>query len=234
MREVVSRILSCPFRGSAELLAQVPHLNVVGEAVAVALREAAEDVASPLTVVHIPLTVDVTAAPPAPFARTERWPVPVRASVPPLQHLSVIVDHGYTRELVQHWLGTGEPPLLPPAADIEVETQRPWHVDPALVEAPGYGEDGGQTRWVKLMVEYSIDLPLWSNFELSEAGLPLDLLDDLADWQLDFEVNFGWEEGWRSDSARLRWASRAPSFEERLRRSLAGDIELRTDLWPPK
>jgi hypothetical protein len=58
------------------------------------------------------------------------------------------------------------------------------------------------------------------------------LLDDLADWQLDFGVNFDVETGWRSAEARRRWASHLPSLESRMRSSLAVDIELRTDLWP--
>ena len=42
---------------------------------------------------------------------------------------------------------------------------------------------------VKLMPEYTIELPLWL-CDWWELRLPSDLLDRLADWQAMFDANF--------------------------------------------
>jgi hypothetical protein len=228
VREIAARILRCPFRGADELRAQLPHLGEIDVRIPVSQGQQFA-----MATKTIDLTVDTAAAGRSRFASFERWPVPVRARLfPPHQQLSLTVDHGYLVELAHHCPGQIRPLRLPDSDQIEALTDRPWHLDPQSVHAPGYGDWNTSERWVTLMPEFSVTLPLWSNFDIAEAGLSVELLDDLADWQLDFRVNCQPFEGWPSHEAQLRWASKAPDLEARLRAALEPDIEVRVHRRP--
>jgi hypothetical protein len=81
------------------------------------------------------------------------------------------------------------------------------------------------------MPEYHVELPLW-HYDWEELGLPSALLDDLADWQEMFDLNFRAEEGWLDTAVRDAWQRRADELMVRLRAALPGSISLEVDLWP--
>jgi len=56
----------------------------------------------------------------------------------------------------------------------------------------------------------------------------------LISWQADFDANFHWETGWRSEQAKARWAAKAVVLEAELRAALAGKVEVAVNLWPLK
>ena len=81
------------------------------------------------------------------------------------------------------------------------------------------------------MPEYTVELPLWHS-EWWELGLPVNLLNDLADWQAQFDAHFDHEQGWSDDGVRRAWQADANALIERLRDALPKDIRLEVDLWP--
>jgi hypothetical protein len=84
---------------------------------------------------------------------------------------------------------------------------------------------------VKLMPEYSVELPIW-NYSWRDLGLEPSLLDALADWQAEFDAHFDPERGWTDDSVRARWAEESERLVARLRLALPSDVRLDVDLWP--
>jgi len=62
--------------------------------------------------------------------------------------------------------------------------------------------------------------------------VPDSLLGDLIAWQEDFDSNFNWETGWRSDEAKSRWSDTSVGLVIRLREALEGKAELVVNLWP--
>lgn len=89
---------------------------------------------------------------------------------------------------------------------------------------------------VKVMSEYGIDWPLWSDqdgllapdaFSLSSA-----LAADLRAWQDHFEREFHWDRGWRTSEAEARYAKDAPELLHRLRRELGSAVHVTLDAWP--
>jgi hypothetical protein len=58
------------------------------------------------------------------------------------------------------------------------------------------------------------------------------LLDRLAAWQEEFDSNFHWQQGWRSEDARDRWANEAQDLARDVRAELGTRAELFVDLWP--
>lgn len=85
---------------------------------------------------------------------------------------------------------------------------------------------------VKLMPEYSVDLPLWGRWEHLE--LSESLLDRLRRWQSEFDSTFRWDSGWRSAADRQRWSEEARSLEADLRDEVGNRAEVTVDLWPLK
>jgi hypothetical protein len=80
--------------------------------------------------------------------------------------------------------------------------------------------------------DYGAPSPLWPLSDATDAMVPEALLVKLVAWQEEFDSNFGWEMGWRSDEAKARWAEEAVGLEAELREALAGKAELVVDLWP--
>ena len=81
------------------------------------------------------------------------------------------------------------------------------------------------------MPDYSADLPLWGS-ALSQLDLPARLLDELGDWQQEFDDNFDPHTGWSSEVTKSTWAQRAVTLEMDLRAEIDGRATLSVDLWP--
>jgi hypothetical protein len=76
----------------------------------------------------------------------------------------------------------------------EPEPTRTWN-DPAWT--PAFDEDPDPVTSITLMPEYGIELPVWGA-GWWQLGPPTDLLNDLADWQEQFDTGFSYESGWTS------------------------------------
>jgi|SRR5215831_20845559 len=87
---------------------------------------------------------------------------------------------------------------------------------------------------VTLSPEYSAELPLGGEGQLPRQRTKFspELLDRLAAWQKEFDSNFHWEKGWRSNDVRDRWASEAEDLAAAVRAELGTRAELVVDLWP--
>jgi hypothetical protein len=70
------------------------------------------------------------------------------------------------------------------------------------------------------MPEYAVELPLW-NCDCQQLRLQPELLDDLADWQAEFDAHFDPYKGWTDPAVRQRWEERADRLVERLREAPA-------------
>lgn len=104
---------------------------------------------------------------------------------------------------------------------------RPWkHWAPQPADQPAVPPDS-----VKLMPEYSVELPLWHS-DWRQLGLSSQLLDDLADWQAEFDANFHPSKGWTDPAVRQRWEEQAVRLIGRLREALPKGTRLEIDLWP--
>jgi hypothetical protein len=107
--------------------------------------------------------------------------------------------------------------------------KRAWN-DPTWTP-PDKGRQREPVSEVRLMPEYTVELPLWG-CEWWHLGLDPRLLDDLADWQAYFDQHFDHMHGWNEASARDEWAAQATHLTDRLRKALPVDVELGVDLWP--
>jgi hypothetical protein len=91
-------------------------------------------------------------------------------------------------------------------------------------------------RVIRLSPDYSAPLPLWGagfgNIAWQFTKFPPELLDRLAAWQRDFDDNYHYRAGWRSATARDRWAHHAPRLAADVRAALGTRAELVVDLWP--
>lgn len=85
---------------------------------------------------------------------------------------------------------------------------------------------------VRLSPDYSAPYPLWPLSDATAAMVPEAVMAKLVAWQKDFDANFHWETGWRSDEARDRWAAAATELGPEVRAALDGRAELEVDLWP--
>ena len=106
--------------------------------------------------------------------------------------------------------------------------RRPWN--DRIPTNTGRAALEHETGPVKLMPEYSCELPLWGRSWRS-LNLPAPLLDRLADWQDDFDDNFDAFSGWKSPEAHDRWEEQSVGLIRDLERSLNG-VTLTVDLWP--
>jgi hypothetical protein len=97
---------------------------------------------------------------------------------------------------------------------------------------PNDDEPGKGLLAVHLSPDYSAPTPLWSNGDLADTLVPKALLEDLIEWQRDFDAHFHWETGWDADEAKDRWAKVGRVLVEEVREALAGKAELTVDLWP--
>jgi len=116
----------------------------------------------------------------------------------------------------------------------DCSSKRPWRhpeCDDRELKAP-------LPRVVILSPDYSAQLPISSEDSGQVSWRTTDfspeLLDRLADWQEEFDSNFHWEKGWRSEQALARWAQEATNLAAELRRKLGSRAELVVNLWPLK
>jgi hypothetical protein len=87
---------------------------------------------------------------------------------------------------------------------------------------------------VTLAPDYHAKLPLGGEGELAWQRTKFSprLLDRLAAWQEEFDSNFHWQRGWRSQDMRDRWANEAQDLARDVRTELGTRAELFVDLWP--
>ena len=83
---------------------------------------------------------------------------------------------------------------------------------------------------IRLSPDHGVELPLWGA-EPWQLEPPPGLLDDLTDWQEQFDVNHRPETGWINDDAATDWAHRGDELAAALRGALP-TIPLHVDLWP--
>jgi hypothetical protein len=62
--------------------------------------------------------------------------------------------------------------------------------------------------------------------------IPAALWDDLLAWEGEFEANFEWGSGWRTEKAQSDWATASTELIERVRQAIEGKSELVVNLWP--
>jgi hypothetical protein len=108
------------------------------------------------------------------------------------------------------------------------EPTRAWN-DPTWT--PPFDDDPDPVTSIKLMPEYGVELPLWGA-DWWQLGLATDLLNDLADWQEQFDTGFSCETGWKTSDVAVGWARRGADLATELRKQLPPSIELGVDLWP--
>lgn len=97
---------------------------------------------------------------------------------------------------------------------------------PIVILAPDYnaGFDGGIPLWSEDSGQIA-----WRSTKFSP-----ELLERLSIWQDEFDSNFHWEKGWRSDQALARWAQEATGLVAEVRKALGDKSELVVNLWPLK
>jgi len=93
---------------------------------------------------------------------------------------------------------------------------------------PKRGDEGD--RVIKLMPEYSVEVPLWGPWR--QLDLPGALVARLRTWQEDFDLSFRPESGWLSSTARQRWAAEAEALAVELRHEIGDRAEVTVNLWP--
>jgi hypothetical protein len=111
--------------------------------------------------------------------------------------------------------------------------RRPWR---AAAPRGGVVGRSGSIRAVqssgplRVGVDYNAELPIWGR-DWQSLGLDESLLDQLADWQDEFDANYVSERGWKTVTSRDKWAREATRLEVALRSALP-DMEIEFDLWP--
>jgi hypothetical protein len=115
-----------------------------------------------------------------------------------------------------------------PAASEPEPPKRAWN-HPTWT--PPIDDDPDPITTLKLMPDYGVELPLWGA-DWWQLGLSPRLLDDLADWQEQFNNDFRSETGWTNDQLAADWARRADELAAALRDELPATIPLAVNLWP--
>jgi hypothetical protein len=97
------------------------------------------------------------------------------------------------------------------------------------------GWDEPLPKVIRLAPDYGAPLPLWGkgfgNIAWQFTKFPPELLDRLTAWQHDFDDNYHWRRGWKSDEARDRWVSQAEGLASDVQAALGNRAELVVDLW---
>ncbi len=91
----------------------------------------------------------------------------------------------------------------------------------------------GEAIRLRLMPDYVSGISaLWPSSDSTDALVPPELLTRLVAWNDEFNANFDYEQGWRSDEACKHWAKEAVELVAELQSTLEGKVELEIDLWP--
>ena len=85
---------------------------------------------------------------------------------------------------------------------------------------------------VLLSPDFNAPSPLWPLSAATDAMVPQTLLDELIAWQSEFDSNYDWETGWRSEEAKRDWAAASIGLVDKVRGALAGKADLTVNLWP--
>jgi hypothetical protein len=109
--------------------------------------------------------------------------------------------------------------------------RRPWEDPQWSPSKPPLVRDEAGRALVRLMPEYTVDLPLWGQ-HWQALDLEPSLLSALADWQRQFDAHFIPSKGWTDAVVRDEWAAVAQDLSRRLRRALPEDVDLDVNLWP--
>jgi hypothetical protein len=91
--------------------------------------------------------------------------------------------------------------------------------------------DGEITSFL-LSPSYGVESPLWPSTVATREMIPAALWDDLLAWEGEFEANFEWGSGWRTEKAQSDWATASTELIERVRQAIEGKSELVVNLWP--
>jgi hypothetical protein len=83
-----------------------------------------------------------------------------------------------------------------------------------------------------LSPSYGAESPLWPSSEATREMIPAALWDDLLTWEREFESNFEWGSGWRTEKVKADWAAAATELIERVRQATESKSELVVNLWP--
>jgi len=90
-----------------------------------------------------------------------------------------------------------------------------------------------RTERVKLMPEYSCEMPLWCDEgQWEDLDLPAGLVARLAAWQAQFDANFRYDAGWLNADARESWTRDSEALVADLRSNLPSEMTFAVDLWP--
>lgn len=79
---------------------------------------------------------------------------------------------------------------------------------------------------IRLMNDYSVELPLWDREGLLDADsivLPADLRASLLAWAANFNRSFSWETGWPSSELEAIHRAEGERLAGALRDALPGD-----------
>ena len=101
----------------------------------------------------------------------------------------------------------------------------------AVFSGSGTGQPPAEATYVKLMPDYSVDVPLWGipwrNLQLDPA-----LIERLRAWQARFEDHFDHEQGWDDTDVVSAWRVERERLADALRRALGPEIEVQVHPWP--
>jgi hypothetical protein len=91
----------------------------------------------------------------------------------------------------------------------------------------------GEPLRLRLAPDYVMGISgLWPSSDDTDAMVSPELLTRLVAWNDEFNVNFHYERGWRSEEARDRWAEESVDLAAQVRAAVEGKAELQIDLWP--
>jgi hypothetical protein len=85
---------------------------------------------------------------------------------------------------------------------------------------------------LRLVPEYTDEVPVFPRSDDTDAPTPPALLHRMVAWNRYFNENFQWDEGWRSEEAKINWAEGAVPLVAEFKDVLAGKAEPGVDLWP--
>jgi len=110
----------------------------------------------------------------------------------------------------------------PVSGDLYLEEPLP----PVVILLPDYGAG------------FDAGLPLWSEesgqITWHSTKFSPELLERLANWQEQFDSDFHWEKGWRSERAQNEWAEEATNLAADVRTQSGTRADLAVHLWPLK
>lgn len=93
------------------------------------------------------------------------------------------------------------------------------------------GQPPAEPTYVKLMPDYSAEMPLWG-MPWTELNLDPTLINRLRTWQRQFDDHFHYERGWDDAEIATAWRIEREMLADALRDSVVPSIEVRVHPWP--